>query len=75
MDKYVEVFCKQNPVMNMACGNSECGCEFEVKTKEFFKNKTYNHTCAKCEKSTDYDTSKFVTGLIQQLKKLGVEVR
>lgn len=75
MDKYVEVFCKQNPVMKMDCGNAECNYKFEVKTKDFFRNNTYNHTCTKCGKSTEYDTSKFALDFKKQLKKLGIELR
>lgn len=74
MDKYIEIFCKQNPKMNMDCGNPECKHSFEVNSKDFFKNKTYSHVCEQCGKSTEYDTSKFVKDFKEQLKKLGVKL-
>jgi hypothetical protein len=75
MDKYIEVLCKQNPITKMDCGNPECKNEFEIKSNEFFKDKTYNRVCDKCGKSTQYDTSKFVEDFKKQLKQLGVIVK
>lgn len=61
MDKYIEEFCKQNPNIELDCGNSDCKGKFKIKTKDFFKSKTYIHKCNKCNKTTSYDTSKMIT--------------
>jgi len=75
MDKYIEVFCKQSPVMEMKCGNPDCTSKFKVKSKEFFKDKTYSHTCEECSKSTEYDNSEIINNFAKQLKKLGITVK
>lgn len=74
MDKYIEVLCKQNPETELECGNPECKSTFKVKSKEFFKDKEFNHTCDNCGKSTSYGTEKFVTDFKRQLKELGITV-
>ena len=75
MDKYLEVICKQNPKTTLKCGNKDCDNEFMVKTTELCKAKKYSHTCEKCGRSTEYDSSKMFDGVIKQLKALGVTVR
>lgn len=75
MDKYIKVFCKQNPIISIICHNPECSCEFKVKSEEFFKENIYKQVCENCGKSSEYDTSIFVKEFISYMKKLGVEVK
>lgn len=75
MDKYIEVLCKQNPKMEMECSNPDCRKKFNVKTTDFFKNKSYVYKCDKCEKETNYDTTKFVNDFKKKLEKMGVTVK
>lgn len=72
MDKYIKVFCDQNPNFELECGN--CKANAKVKSKELFRKKTYEFKCKKCNEITLYDTSKFVKGIIKQLKELGITV-
>lgn len=75
MDKYIEVFCKQNPKISFPCGNPDCKKEHTFKTKDVFKNKTYKFECSTCGNTTDVDTTKFVKDFVTQLKKLGITVK
>ena len=75
MDKYIEVLCKQNPKISFPCGNPDCKKEHTFKSKDVFKNKTYQFVCENCGKTTEVDTTKFVKDFVFQLKKLGVTVK
>jgi|GEM_PF-1992592 len=75
MDKYVKALCKQNPVMEINCGNRECKSKFKVKSVDFFRDSSYTHTCDKCGKSAEYDTSKFAKDLKKQLEQIGIRLR
>lgn len=75
MDKYIEVFCKQNPKFSILCGNPDCKKEHTFKSKDVFKGKTYKFKCKYCDKTTEIDTTKFVKDFVSQLKKLGVTVK
>ena len=75
MDKYIEVFCKQNPEITFPYGNPKCKKEHTFKTKEVFKKKTYKFECSSCGTNTEVDTSKFVKDFVSQLKKLGITVK
>lgn len=75
MDKVAEMFCKQNPNMELNCGNTECKNIIKVKSRNVFKNKQYSFTCEQCGKSTEYDTSKFADDFVKQLKKMGITLK
>lgn len=75
MDKYIEVFCKQNPKISFPCGNPKCKKEHTFKTKDVFKGKTFEFECASCGMSTEVETAKFVKDFVAQLKKLGITVK
>lgn len=74
MDKYVELFCKQNPEMKLKCQNPECDKEFKVRSKEVFSVKEYRHNCQYCNKESVFETTKFADSFKEQLKKLGVKL-
>lgn len=75
MDKYIEVFCKQNPNISFPCGNPDCKKEHTFKSKDVFKNKTYTFECTSCGKTTEVDTTKFVKDFVSLLKKMGITVK
>lgn len=75
MDKYIEVFCKQNPKFSIPCGNPDCKKEHIFKSKDVFKRKTYKFECKFCGETTEIDTTKFVKDFVSQLKKLGITVK
>ena len=75
MDKYIEVFCNQNPKISFPCGNPDCKKEHTFKSKEVFKNKTYTFECKSCGETTEVDTTKFVKDFVSQLKKMGIVVK
>ncbi len=75
MDKYVELFCKQNPKMTLECNNPDCKQKTTVNSKDVFKRLSFTLLCSKCNKETIYDTSKFADDFKKQLKKLGVTVK
>ena len=60
MEKYIEIFCNQNPTMDIECKNPECKSKSKIKTKDFLKTKyTYKYHCDKCGSDTTYDTRDF----------------
>lgn len=75
MNKYIEVFCKQNPKISFPCGNPKCKKEHTFKTKDVFKCKLYEFTCSACSMSTEIDTTKFIKDFEKQMKKLGITVK
>ena len=75
MDKYIEIFCKQNPKFSVPCGNPDCKKEHTSKSKDVFKEKIYEFKCESCDKTTEIDTTKFVKDFVSQLKKLGITAK
>ena len=45
MDKYVELFCKQNPKMTLECNNPDCKQKTTVNSKDVFKNGVSQQVC------------------------------
>lgn len=75
MDKYIEVFCKQNPKFPVTCANPKCKKSHMLNSREVLSKKTYNFKCPNCDKITTIDTSKFAKDFISQMKKLGITVK
>ena len=75
MDKYLEVFCKQNPKIPLECGNEKCKFKFEVKTADLCKKKKYIRICEKCGKTTEYNCEKMFNDIVKKLKSLGIKVK
>ena len=75
MDKYIQVFCKQNPKMTLPCGNPSCKEKHTFNSKDVLKTKTYKFTCPKCGKDTTIDSTKFTEQFVKQLKAMGVTVK
>lgn len=74
MNKYVEVFCKQNPNFPLPCGNPECKKKTTFKSKDVFKSASFKFTCPSCGKDTTVDTTKFAKDFESQMKKAGITV-
>lgn len=74
MNKYIEVFCQQNPKISFPCGNPHCKKEHTFKSKDVFKGKSFEFKCESCDNTTEIDTSKFVKDFEAQLKKLGIRL-
>lgn len=72
MDKYMNIFCKQNPRITLPCGNPNCKKEHTFKSADVLKHKLYRFECSYCGTSTEIDTSKFTKDFISELKNLGV---
>lgn len=75
MDKYIRVLCEQNPKTTLSCDNPNCKKEHTFKTNQVLKNKSFEFECNYCGKTVKYDTSKFVSDLVNQFKKLGITVK
>lgn len=75
MDKYIQVFCKQNPEMTLPCGNPECKEKHTFASKDVLETETYQFTCEKCGKVTTIDSTKFTEQFVKQLKAMGVTVK
>lgn len=72
MDKYVELFCKQNPKMTIKCNNPSCDYECRVNSYDVFKEKEYALHCPKCNKNTIYDSHEFADDFKRQLNAMGI---
>ena len=72
MDKYVELFCKQNPKMTIKCNNPECDYECQVNSHDVFEEKEYAFHCPKCNKNTIYDSNEFAGNFKKQLNAMGI---
>lgn len=60
MEKYIEIFCKQNPMTDIECMNPKCKSKTKIRTKDFLKTKyTYKYHCPKCGSDNLYDTKDF----------------
>ena len=70
MDKYIEVLCKQNPKISFPCGNPDCKKEHTFKSKDVFKNKTYQFVCENCGKTTEVDTTKLDVFLLVEVEEI-----
>lgn len=67
MEKYIEIFCKQNPLFDFEC--PKCHFETKIPTKKLLKIKyKYTTICPKCQASTTIDTHDFYKKL-EPLKK------
>ena len=75
MDKYIEVFCKQNPKFPLPCGNPDCGEEHDFNSKDVFKNKSFEFQCNRCGKSTSVNSAAIAKDIISKLKKFGITVQ
>lgn len=75
MDKYIRVLCEQNPNISFNCGNTDCKKEHTFKTNQVFKDRYFEFECASCGKTTKVETSKFVSDLSNEFKKLGITVK
>lgn len=75
MDKFVEIFAKQNPYTEKECENPECRNKVRLKTKDLFSspNGTYTFTCPVCGGTTTLNgIDKAVDSLKKQFKKMGI---
>ena len=69
MEKHIEIFCNQNPTMDIECKNPECKSKSKIKTKDFLRTKyTYRYHCDKYGHDTTYNTKDFHKKL-EMLKK------
>lgn len=58
MEKYLEIFCSQNPIFDYTCHG--CNTVNNIPTKELLENKySYIMTCKYCGKTTTIDTHDF----------------
>lgn len=68
MEKHIQIFCKQNPNIELEC--QKCHTKTKIKTLDFLKNKyTYEFKCDKCNSTTSFDTKDFFEKL-EPFKKL-----
>lgn len=74
MDKFVEVFAKQNPKMNISCGNPKCGKTVMVNTKDYFyaPNSEYILSCPHCGVTTTYYADITLKNLKKEFKNNGI---
>lgn len=75
MDKYVMLFCKQNPKVKIRCNNPDCKCKATVSSENVFREDFYVFTCPDCGKETICNTSKFTDDFKNQLEKIGVSIK
>ena len=73
MDKYITVFCKQNPKFKLKC--VACKTQLDHKSKDVFKTNKFKFICPKCNAITIYDTTKFKSDLEKALKKQKIIVK
>lgn len=75
MNKYAEVFAKQNPTWEHKCEN--CNHKNKLKTKEVLSAKgDFVFICSKCGvEVTIKDIPTFVNDLEKKLKKMGITVK
>lgn len=67
MEKHIEIFCKQNPNIEIEC--PVCHRQIKIKTTEFLKTKyQYLGKCPECKNNFEYDTSQLFKKL-EELKK------
>lgn len=77
MDKYLEVFAKQNPKMEFKCQADGCGRAYKFSTKKVLSSgDTFSFECPACgNQSHMTGLNKFKKDLIKQFKDLGLTVR
>lgn len=75
MNKYIEEFCKQNPIFKFNCQNPRCKKLYSFKSNEVFSKNTYVFKCSKCGFSTTIDASNFEKDFTQLMKKTGITVQ
>lgn len=72
MEKYIEMFCNQNPEFEIECHNPECkrGGKHKFKSIDVLKNSTFEFIC---ENSTiTFDSKYFLNSLKNELLKYGM---
>ena len=74
MDKLAEFFCKQNPEFSLTCDNPTCHHKHTFKSKDVFKNKSFEFKCVSCDSNNVFDANKFIKDFEAQLKKIGVRL-
>ncbi len=68
MEKHIQIFCKQNPNIELEC--QKCHARIKIRTLDFLKKKyTYEFKCNKCNSTTSVDTKDFYKKL-EPFKKL-----
>lgn len=77
MDKYLEVFIKQNPKITFECQNENCKHRHEFSTREvFMAGDTFTFDCFKCgNQSNITGLTVFKKEMIRKLKSIGVIVK
>lgn len=75
MNKYLEVFCKQNPEFILVCGHPDCKAEHTFKSKDVFKSTSFRFKCDCCGNSTTKDSSGLAKDITTNLKRAGITVR
>ncbi len=75
MNKSAEFFCKQNPTFTLICDNPHCKKEHIFKSKDVFRNQSFEFKCVACGANNVFDANKFMKDFESQLKKLGVRLK
>ena len=75
LDKYVELLCRQNPKIELDCGNPKCKNKIIFRTKDVVSSKIFKFICPKCKMETSYDSSQFVNDFRKKMKKSGITVK
>ncbi len=75
MNKSAEFFCKQNPKFDLTCDNPTCHHKHTFKSKDVFKNQSFEFECDICGASNVFDANKFIKNFEIQLKKMGVHLK
>ena len=75
MNKYIELFCQQNPKFSLPCGNPHCKKEHIFKSKDVFKGKSFEFKCESCGNTTTFERDPFIKNFEAQLKKNGIVVK
>lgn len=73
MDKYVKVFCQQNPTYYTAC--SHCGKTNALKSMDVLSHRIYKFRCRYCGEYSTMNASKSIKDLPRQLKSMGLDVK
>ena len=75
MNKYIEVFCKQNPEFSLICDNPTCNKKHIFKSKDVFKAQSFKFKCIDCGATNVFNASKFIKDFETQMKKIGIVVK
>ena len=74
MNKSAEFFCKQNPKFYLICNNPHCKKKHSFKSKDVFKNQSFEFKCESCGDTTTFERDPFIKDFETQLKKIGVRL-